>query len=104
MTTDFFGLIVAILGLICVVASTVLNFFIMNHGSSGQLVIDEYMKRVLWPILTGIILMVFGFVIWIQFSVSEHKYIGTFALAFSSYVVSMFAVLFSLYQVNVTTN
>lgn len=102
MGTDLFGLIIAVIGIVCVTGSTIVNFFLMNHGSSGQIVIDENLKRVLWPALTGVIIMVIGFVLWVSLSVYEHKFSVTFLLAFSSYFISMFALLFSLYQVNLT--
>lgn len=99
---DTWGIILAILGVITVVISLVVQFQVIDNGSSNQLTIDSEVSKNIWGVFTGILLFVIGYVLWISFSSFKHKYLAVFLLAFSSYIVANFAVMLSLYQVQLT--
>jgi hypothetical protein len=99
---ESWGLIFTAVGMLTVIISLVLQFFIIDHGSSNQLTIDAEVKKSVWGVLTGIILFVLGFVLWLWFSTWRNKYLPVFLLSFGSYVVANIAVMLSLYQVTVT--
>jgi hypothetical protein len=88
--------------MLTVIISLGLQFFIIDHGSSNQLTIDAEVKKSIWGVLTGIILFVLGFVLWLWFSTWRNKYLPVFILSFGSYVVANIAVMLSLYQVTVS--
>jgi len=99
---DSWGLIFTAVGLGTVLISLIVQFYIIDHGSSNQLTIDAEVQKSVWGILTGIILFVLGFVLWLWFSTWRNKYLPVFLLSFASYVVANIAVMLSLYQVQVT--
>ena len=99
---DTWGIILASLGVITVIISLLVQFSVIDNGSSNQLTVDAEVSKNIWGIFTGIILFVVGYVLWITFSSFKHKYLAIFLLAFSSYIVANFAVMLSLYQVQLT--
>lgn len=99
---DTWGIILSSLGVITVIISLLVQFSVIDNGSSNQLTVDAEVSKNIWGVFTGIILFVVGYVLWITFSDFKHKYLATFLLAFSSYIVANFAVMLSLYQVQLT--
>lgn len=96
------GLIAWIAGLLTIVVSMTLQLFTLDHGTSGQLAIDSGLHTTLWPGLTGVVLLAVGLMFWILFNENErYKYPALFLLAFSSYVMSNFAIYASSKQVTV---
>jgi hypothetical protein len=96
------GLIGWIAGLITIVVSMTLQLWTLDHGTSGQLAIDSGLNTALWPGLTGAVLLAVGFMFWILFNENErYKYPALFILAFSSYIMSNFAIYASSKQVTV---
>lgn len=99
------GIVVSVTGIIILLISVGLQYSVVGHGSSGQLVISSSLKNSMWLILTGVVLLGLGFIMWLTFaSLSEGKYVALFILAFSSYFISNMALLCSLYQVNISTS
>jgi len=99
---DTWGIVFACVGIITVVISLIVQFSVIDNGSSNQLTIDTEVSKNIWGVFTGIILFVVGYALWVTFSSFKHKYLATFLLAFSSYIIANFAVMLSLYQVQVT--
>jgi len=99
---ETWGIIVSVLGIFTVIVSVILQYFIIDHGSSNQLTIDAEVQKNIYAVLTGVILFIVGFILWISFSSYDNKYLAVFLLAFSSFIVSNIAVVLSLYQVTVT--
>ena len=99
---DTWGIILASLGVITVIISLLVQFSVIDNGSSNQLTVDAEVSKNIWGVFTGIILFIVGYVLWISFSSFKHKYLAVFLLAFSSYIVANFAVMLSLYQVQLT--
>jgi multisubunit Na+/H+ antiporter MnhG subunit len=100
--TDTWGIILSILGIILVSVALGLQFSVLDHGSSNQLTIDAEVKKSIWGVLTGVILFVLGFVLWIWFSTFKNKYLVLFLFSLFSYMVANTALMFSLYQVQLT--
>jgi hypothetical protein len=98
------GILLACFGIFIVILSTFLQFYNLDHGSSNQLTIDKEVSTNILCVLTGASFLAVGFILWIMFSDMTNKYLAVFMLAFSSYVLSNVAILFSLYQVNVVKN
>jgi hypothetical protein len=99
---ESWGLIFTAIGMLTVVVSLILQFYIIDHGSSNQLTIDAEVQKSAWGVLTGIILFLLGFILWLWFSTWRNKYLPVFLLSFGSYMVANVAVMLSLYQVTVT--
>ena len=99
---DSWGLIFSSVGLLTVIISLIVQFYIIDHGSSNQLTIDAEVQKSVWGVLTGIILFILGFVLWLWFSTWRNKYLPVFLLSFSSYIVANLAVMLSLYQVQLS--
>ena len=102
--TETWGIIFSALGAITVIGSVILQYFVIDHGSSNQLTIDGEVQKSIWAVLTGVVLFIVGFILWILFSSVANKYLAVFLLAFSSFVIGNIAVVMSLYQVTVTKN
>jgi hypothetical protein len=101
--TPTWGLIFSILGILVLVGSLSVEFFILDHGSSNQLTIDAQSKTSIWGALTGVIFLVVGFVLWLWFSEFKNKYLPVFMLSLLSYIAANTAIMLSLYQVQVTS-
>ena len=97
------GIMVSAVGVIILVISVGLQYSVVGHGSSGQLVISSSLKNSFWLVLTGGVLLALGVLMWLTFATfSEGKYLALFILAFSSYFIANMALLCSLYQVNIS--
>jgi hypothetical protein len=101
-TMNWVGIGLQVLGVLVVTISLILQFFIIDNGSSGQLTVDNEMKKSLVPILTGATLFIVGYLLWVYFNTFRNKYLPMFALAFSSYFIANFALMSSLYQVQLS--
>lgn len=99
---DTWGILLASAGVLTVLISLLVQFSVIDNGTSNQLTIDTETSKNIWGVLTGIILFVVGYVLWITFSTYKNKYLAIFLLAFSSYILANFAVMLSLYQVQLT--
>ena len=99
------GILVSVAGIVLLIISVGLQYSVVGHGSSGQLVISSSLKNSFWLILTGTVLLAVGVLMWTVFNtVSQGRYLVLFVLAFSSYFIANMALLCSLYQVNVSTS
>lgn len=97
------GLLLSVFGVLVVAISSFLQFYYLDHGSSNQITIEKEISTNIICVLTGISFFAVGFILWIMFSHMSNKYLAIFMLAFSSYLLSNIAILFSLYQVNVVS-
>ena len=97
------GLIFSVLGILIIVGSLSVEFFILDHGSSNQLTIDAQSKTSIWGALTGVLFLIVGFVLWLWFSEFKNKYLPVFLLSLLSYIAANTAIMLSLYQVHVTS-
>jgi CDP-diglyceride synthetase len=99
---DTWGIIISVLGMVLISVALGLQFSVLDHGSSNQLTIDAEVNKTIWGVLTGVVLLVFGFVLWIWFSTFKNKYLVLFLFSLFSYIVANTALMFSLYQVQLT--
>ena len=97
------GMIFFVGGLITIVVSLLIQFSYMSHGASGQLTIDNFTNVTMWTVLTGIILLVIGFILWLVVTNDPNRtYFNLFLLTFCSYIVSNVALMYSTVQVTVS--
>ena len=101
---ETWGLLLSGLGVITVISALVIQFFVIDHGSSNQITIDTEVHKSIYAVLTGVVLFILGFVLWIYFSSFSNRYLPLFLLSFLSYIVANTAVVLSLYQVTVIKN
>jgi hypothetical protein len=81
----------------------VAQFFIISHGSSGQLNIDTQLFRGVWATLAAVVIGIIGIATYIYTqSFAQRPYVWLFSLAFLSFVISNFAIFLSLHQVHVS--
>jgi hypothetical protein len=99
---ETWGIVMSAVGILIITASFTLQYYIIDHGSSNQITIDNEMQKNVYIVLTGIVLFIVGFVLWLWFSAIKNKYMATFLVAFISFAIANTAVLLSLYQVTVT--
>jgi len=90
------------LGIITIIIGTTTQFFVIDHGSSGQLTIQNELNKTLWCILIAVVLGIVGYVLWIIYAKDHNRYLQTFLMAFTSLVIGNVALLTSLYQVQVS--
>jgi hypothetical protein len=98
--------ILATAGIITVIVSLSMQMFSINHGTSGQLTIDSAKNANLWVLITGVLLLVVGWILYIFLgNLQPHtKYLAMYMLAFSSFFMSNLAMMFSTIQVNITNS
>lgn len=98
--------ILATAGIITVIVSLCMQMFSINHGTSGQLTIDSAKNANLWVLITGVLLLVVGWILYISFGnlLPHTKYLAMYMLAFSSFFISNLAMMFSTIQVNITNS
>lgn len=97
-----FGIVMSVIGIIVVIVSLILQFSVINHGTSNQLTVDDRVRTNIISVLTGVSVFAVGFALWLLFTRIANKYLAVFLLAFASLFISQIAVVFSLYQVTVT--
>jgi hypothetical protein len=98
---ETWGLLLSGLGIATVISALVIQFFVIDHGSSNQITIDTEVQKSIYAVLTGVVMFILGFVLWIYFSSFTNRYLPVFLLSFVSYIVANVAVVMSLYQVTV---
>lgn len=101
---ETWGLVLSGLGVSTVIAALVIQYFVIDHGSSNQITIDTEVKKSVYSVLTGVVMFIVGFVLWIYFSTAKNRYLYVFLLSFVSYILANIAVMLSLYQVTVIKN
>jgi uncharacterized membrane protein len=99
---DTIGFIAFIAGIIILVSGLTAQFFIIDHGTSGQLTIQNQLNKALWCILLAVVLGIVGYVLWIMYAKDHNRYLQTFLMAFFSLIIGNAALLTSLYQVQVS--
>ena len=101
---ETWGLLLSGLGIATVISALVIQFFVIDHGSSNQITIDTEVQKSIYAVLTGVVMFILGFILWIYFSSFSNRYLPIFLLSFVSYIVANVAVVLSLYQVTVVKN
>lgn len=98
--------ILATAGILTLVVSLSMQIFSINHGTSGQLTIDSAKNANLWVLITGVLLLVIGWILYIFLgNLQPHtKYLAMYILAFSSFFIANIAMMCSTIQVNITNS
>ena len=100
---DNWGIVISCAGILLLVICLSIQYSLINSGSSGQIVVDTSLTQSAWIIGSGILLLLIGVGMYLAFNTSDQKYNLIFILAFSSYFIANMSLLFSLYQVNLST-
>lgn len=93
---------IPIAGIATVAVSMATQFAVIDHGSSGQLTIDSNMAGIGWGIGTGLIITFVGLVLYKFIYSSERTFLWLFAFAWLGFLLANFAIMLSLYQVQLT--
>jgi hypothetical protein len=96
------GILLSVSGLFIASISLFVQYQNMDHGTSGQLTIDSNMNTTIWPIALSFVLLFIGGMLYIFFDSTQKPFLWLFAFGFLSLVLSNFALLMSLYQVQIT--
>jgi hypothetical protein len=96
------GVILTASGLLVAGGSLFTQYLNMNHGTSGQLTVDSNMKTTIWPILLSFLLLIIGGLLYLFFESTQRPFLWLFSFTFLSIILSNFALLMSLYQVQIT--
>lgn len=91
------------LGLLGLFITSATNYILIDNGASGQFVIDDKIRNMGIAAGTFLALAIFGWAIYTMSQRAPNQYLLLWILAFSSWIVSNFALLCSLYQVQVVS-
>ena len=59
---DTWGIILSSIGVITVIISLLVQFSVIDNGSSNQLTVDAEVSKNIWGVFTGIILFILGLI------------------------------------------
>lgn len=96
------GIILSVSGLLTAGISLFVQFSNIDHGTSGQLTVDSNMKTTIWPVLLSFLLLFVGGMLYLYFDTTNKPYLYIFGMSFISLFLANFAILMSLYQVQIT--
>ena len=96
------GILLSIAAVLIIGISMSVQFSIIDHGSSGQITIDNSISGTGWAVGLGAILGLVGALLYYFFNTVTRPYLWVFALAFLSFFLANFAIMMSLYQVQLT--
>ncbi len=91
------------IGVIAVIIGLGLQFAVINNGPSGDNIIAGNMRNYGWTIATGFLMLLIGVLMWKVINPNSKGFIILFALTWISLLMSNFALMFSLYQVELNT-
>jgi hypothetical protein len=89
-------------GILILTISFLVQFRILDAGTSSQLAYDATMKNNLATVLLGAILFGISVGVYFYFETIRDKYLGLFILTMLSFALSNFALYFSMFQVQLT--
>jgi len=89
-------------GIATVAMSLATQYAVIDHGTSGQVTIDSNMAGIGWGIGTGLIITLVGLVLYRIINMSERSFLWLFAFAWIGFLFANIAIMFSLYQVQLT--
>lgn len=102
INTPTFSLFMAMAAGVALIVSYSYYFFTVSSGTSGNVQIDDYMRQyTIAPLATCLILFFIFYMMWFMTRPSLNSQFATFFISYLSISISMFALLFSLYQVSV---
>ena len=102
-TANLSSMALSVLGVVGVIIGLGLQFAVINNGPSGDNIISGNMRNYGWAIITGFLLLFIGVLMWKIINPNSKGFIILFALTWISLLMSNFALMFSLYQVELNT-
>jgi hypothetical protein len=98
-SSNVFPIIITLSGVFAVITGMIVQFFVINNGSSGDNIIMGNMRSIGPIIGTSISCLFIGLLLWKSFNQSSKSFLWLFILTMISYFLANMAIMFSLYQV-----
>jgi hypothetical protein len=102
LKTGNVAIIGMVVGIFILTISFLVQFKILDAGTSSQLAYDATMKNNLASVLLGAILFGISVGVYFYFETIRDKYLGLFILSMVSFALANFALYFSMFQVQLT--
>lgn len=97
-----YAIALPIAGIATVAISLATQYAVIDHGTSGQVTIESNMASIGWGIGTGLLITFVGLVLYRFMNMSDRAFVWLFAFAWLGFVLANIAIMFSLYQVQLT--
>lgn len=97
---DIISLFFTVGGIITVIIGIGMQLAVINNGPSGDNIIMSNMRTYGATLATGFVCIVIGLVLWRVLTQSSKAFIWLFIITMISYILSNFAIMLSLQQVN----
>lgn len=97
-----YAIALPIAGIATVAISLATQYAVIDHGTSGQVTIQSNMSGIGWGIGTGLLITLVGLVAYRFMNMSERAFLWLFAFSWVSFLFANIAIMFSLYQVQLT--
>ena len=97
-----FAIIGMCVGLLILTISFLVQFNVLDAGTSSQLAYDSAMSKNLAVVLLGAILTGVSAIVYFYFETIKDKYLGLFIITMISFALSNLALYFSMFQVQLT--
>ena len=94
------SVILSVGGILMVTIAMGIQFAVVNNGPSGDNMITANWKGYVAPIITGVIVLFVGLVIYKTINAQRESFLWLFMFSMISYFLSNLAIMYSLYQVN----
>lgn len=99
-TPNLTSILLSVGGILMVTIAMGLQFAVVNNGPSGDNMITSNWKGYVAPIITGIIILFVGLVLYKYINSQKESFLWLFMFSMISYFLSNLAIMYSLYQVN----
>ena len=97
---DIISLFFTVGGIIIVIVGIGMQLAVINNGPSGDNMIMSNMRTYGATLATGFVCIVIGLVLWRVLTQSSKAFMWLFIITMISYILSNFAIMLSLQQVN----
>ncbi len=97
-----YAIALPIAGIATVAISLATQYAVIDHGTSGQVTIESNMSSIGWGIGTGLLITFVGLVLYRFMNMSDRAFLWLFAFSWLGFVLANIAIMFSLYQVQLT--
>jgi hypothetical protein len=94
------SIILSVGGIIMVTISMGIQFAVVNNGPSGDNMITSNWQGYVAPIITGVIILFVGLVMYKVINQQRDSFLWLFIFSMLSYFLANIAIMYSLYQVN----
>lgn len=97
--SNIFAIGLSVLGVVTTIIGLGLQFAVINNGPSGDNMIAGNMRNYGWTIGAGLTSLLVGVLMWKIINPNSKGFLLLFAMTWISFLMANFALMFSLYQV-----